>query len=195
VTSPSEPLAVALQVARALERLGIPYLLGGSLASGIYGEPRATLDVDFAVHMALDDARRLALELEADFHVVPEALLEAATEQGLVNVVHKRPFLKVDLHVRPRSGHHLAEMSRALRMQVGDSPKDQLRVATPEDVVLSKLRWYRLGGEISDRQWRDASGVLKHQAGKLDLAYLECWAGELGVADLLARALQESRAS
>jgi len=152
VTSTSEPLAVALQVARALERLGIPYLLGGSLASGIHGEPRATLDVDFAVHLTPTQAQDLALELQDEFHVVADALVEAAREEGTVNVVHKRPFLKVDLHVRPRSGHHREEMLRASRMQVGDSPDDALRVATTEDVVLSKLRRYRLGGDVSDRQ-------------------------------------------
>ncbi|HVS08509.1 MAG TPA: hypothetical protein VMS76_01450 [Planctomycetota bacterium] len=145
--------------------------------------------------MTQDEARQLAFELEGDFHVVPESLVEAASEHGLANVVHKRPFLKIDLHVRPRSGHHAEEMRRARRIRVGGDPQEELRVATPEDVVLSKLRWYRLGGEISDRQWRDVSGVLKRQAGKLDLAYLERWAGELGIADRMARALRESRAS
>jgi hypothetical protein len=65
-------------------------------------------------------------------------------------------------------------------------------VTSPEDVILSKLEWYRTGGEVSDRQWRDILGVLKTQAGRIDLDYLHEWAKELKVADLLKRALTEA---
>jgi hypothetical protein len=189
---PSEPLSVALAIGRELDRLGIPYLVGGSVASMLHGEPRTTLDVDFAVHMSTEQARELAAHLSRDFLVQPEALIEAARRESLANVVHKRPFLKIDLHVRPRTGHHAEEMRRAVRMQVGPDAADVLRVATPEDVVLQKLRWYRLGDEVSERQWRDVVGVLKRQTA-LDRAYLERWSVELGVADLLQRALVDSR--
>ncbi len=192
MTIPSEPLAIAVRVAKELERLGIAYLLGGSLASMLHGEPRASVDVDFAVLRTPDQAQRLASALEGDFYVLADSVVEAARTQGTVNVMHKRPFLKVDLHVRPPRGHHGEEMRRALLVQVGDGEEDTLRVATPEDVVLQKLRWYRLGEEVSDRQWRDVLGVLKRQAGALDRAYLERWAGELEIADLLARACSES---
>jgi hypothetical protein len=193
MTSSSEPLAIAVIVAKELERLGIPYLLGGSLASTVHGEPRATLDIDFVVHMTPEQAGRLASALERDFYVGGEALIEAATTQRMANVMHKRPYLKIDFHVRAPVGHYREEMRRALRVQVGDTAEEALRVAAPEDVVLQKLRWYRLGGEVSDRQWRDVLGVLKRQAGALDGAHLERWSQELGVVDLLARALEESR--
>jgi len=65
-------------------------------------------------------------------------------------------------------------------------------VTSPEDVILSKLEWYRMGGEVSDRQWRDILGVLKTRQGELDLDYLRKWAGELKVSDLLERALREA---
>jgi hypothetical protein len=65
-------------------------------------------------------------------------------------------------------------------------------LATAEDVVLGKLEWYRLGNEISERQWRDAIGVLQVQKGTLDREYLEHWARELGLGDLLARALRDA---
>jgi hypothetical protein len=64
-------------------------------------------------------------------------------------------------------------------------------LASPEDTILAKLEWYRLGGEVSERQWRDILGVLKTRSGELDLSYLNRWAGELKVADLLERALKE----
>ena len=75
---------------------------------------------------------------------------------------------------------------------MGQTAPLELFFASPEDTVLAKLEWYRKGGEVSDRQWRDLLGVLKVQAGTLDRAYLDQWAGELGVADLLPRALEEA---
>jgi hypothetical protein len=65
-------------------------------------------------------------------------------------------------------------------------------VTSPEDTILAKLEWYRMGGEVSDRQWRDILGVLKTRAGELDLEYLRQWAADLHVSDLLGRALKES---
>ena len=64
--------------------------------------------------------------------------------------------------------------------------------ASPEDLVLQKLNWYREGGGVSDRQWRDVIGVIKTQGSRLDLVYLHLWAGRKGLADLLVRALSES---
>lgn len=192
MTSLSGPIAVAVRVAKEPEKLDVPYRLGGSLASMLHGEPRATLDVDFAVVMTPDQAKQLASALEVDFYVQADAIAEAARTHSMANVMHKRPFVKVDLHVRQPRGHHGEELRRALRIKVGEGEDETLRVATPEDVVLQKLRWYRMGGEVSDRQWRDVLGVLKRQAGALDRAYLERWARELEIADLLARALSES---
>ena len=65
------------------------------------------------------------------------------------------------------------------------------KFASPEDTILAKLEWYRLGNEVSERQWRDVLGVLKTRAGTLELSYLQKWADELKVSDLLERALKE----
>jgi len=75
---------------------------------------------------------------------------------------------------------------------VANEPERLAYIATAEDIILAKMEWYRQGGEISDRQWRDILGVLKVQAGRLDLDYLQKWAAELNVANLLQRALKES---
>ena len=71
----------------------------------------------------------------------------------------------------------------------GDPPSPVF-VHTPEDILLQKLRWFRMGGEVSDRQWRDVRGIVRVQGDRLDGAYLHRGATTLGVADLLTRALE-----
>ena len=75
---------------------------------------------------------------------------------------------------------------------IASNPEESVYVTSPEDTILAKPEWYRMGGEVSDRQWRDIIGVLKTRAGELDLEYLRKWASELHVSDLLERALKES---
>lgn len=79
-------------------------------------------------------------------------------------------------------------------VQVGLAPDDVLRVATPEDVILQKLRCYRMGGESSERQWRDVRGVAKAAGTRFDRGYLDAWAVRLGIGDLLDRLWAESGA-
>lgn len=190
----ADPVHVALEVAAALERVGVPYLIGGSVASTVWGEPRATLDVDFVVQLDVDQVELLAEALEADFVLERESMREAARQARHCNLIHLAPMLKVDLHVRRDVGHNGEEMRRARRVRLRDDPEGYARVATPEDTVLQKLRWFREEGEVSDRQWRDVLGVIKGSGRELDSAYLERWAEELEVADLLRRARGEARA-
>ena len=82
--------------------------------------------------------------------------------------------------------------SRAQRQIFDLESETSANFTSPEDTVLSKLEWYRMGGEVSERQWRDILGVLKTRAGELDLDYLRKWAKELNVSDLLERILKES---
>jgi hypothetical protein len=69
----------------------------------------------------------------------------------------------------------------------------KFNVASPEDTILSKLEWYRLGDEISDKQWNDILGVMKVQQNALDRDYLEKWAADLGVSDLFIKASNEAK--
>ena len=185
----SEPLLVAARVARALDALGIRYVVGGSLASSIHGIPRATQDVDLVAEMELSHVDGLVAALADDFYIDAAMIRDAIRRRASFNVVHLATMFKADVFVAKDDPWTREEMLRARKEEM-DTPEGKISLpfASAEDTILHKLVWYRLGNHISDRQWRDAVGVIKIQAGGLDLEYLRLWAGRLGVSDLLARA-------
>lgn len=99
----------------------------------------------------------------------------------------------MDIFIRKSRAFDQMQLERRRTSVIATDPEQSVYVTSPEDVVLSKFEWYRLGGEVSDRQWRDILGVLKTREGELDLDYLRTWANELKVTDLLERALKETR--
>jgi hypothetical protein len=189
VNPPTDPIAVALIVAAALEAQGIPYTTGGSIASSIAGEPRSTVDIDIVAALEEATIPALCAALAADFYVNEQSLRRAARERGVANVIHQPTQIKVDLHVA--GGTPLDEQQLRRRQPIDVGGGRVLHVHPPEDILLQKLRWYRRGGEMSDRQWRDILGIVRVQGPRLDRDYLRQHAPALGVADLLEHALRE----
>jgi hypothetical protein len=180
----------AVAAARLFERLGVPYVLAGSVASSLVGEPRTTFDVDFAVHLPVLRVDALVSAATADFMVDLEDARAAARSNRLFNMIHNKVFAKVDVHVVPRSGLNQSEIERGRWMRLVPSTEEVL-VATPEDIVLQKLIWFESGERVSEQQWRDVLGILKVRRGALDLGYMKRWARETGTIALLERALKE----
>lgn len=183
----TEALRVALAAADAFERCGLRYVVGGSIASSIMGEPRSTLDVDVALELPRAKIPALAAALGPGFYFDVAAAQQAVVSGSSTSAIHEATGIKLDLFMIVTPLDH-AELQRRKRMQVGGAG-EELYICTPEDILLQKLRWYRMGNEISDRQWRDVLGILLAQAPALDRAYMRVQAQELGLTDLLDCAL------
>jgi hypothetical protein len=185
-------LGVFQEVVSAFTRLGIASALGGSLASSVHGLTRQTFDADITVEPFPGKERELVALLGVDYYLDRRAVEDAVRQRCSFNIIHHHPGFKVGVFVRKDDLFEQSAMSRRLSVTLPDLPNQAVFLQTPEDVILFKLRWYRLGNEIAERQWHDILGVLKIQAGRLDEAYLNSWAAHLGVTDLLAHARQES---
>jgi hypothetical protein len=188
----AETIEVTLLVTEALDRIGVPHVVGGSLASSLHGIPRATQDVDIVADLRLAHVEPLVTALERDFFIDADMIREAIDRRACFNVIHLGTMFKVDVFVVDHSPMSVEEMARRQTYAVAAGSARCLAIASAEDIVLQKLKWYRLGGGVSDRQWGDVIGVLKVRGPALDRAYLVRWADELGVADLLERALEEA---
>jgi hypothetical protein len=131
--------------------------------------------------------------LRSAYYVDASMISDAIARKSCFNVIHLPTMFKIDVFaVKDREYDRVASRRARKDTLVVESAPAELYVASPEDIVLNKLEWFRLGDEVSQRQWDDAVGVLKVQQNRLDKAYLARWAVELGIADLLDRAWREA---
>ena len=191
MSSPSEALASLLA---ALGRLGVPYQIGGSVASSVHGIPRTTLDIDIEVRFAPEKIDEFATDLSAEFYADAGLIREAFLRGRAANLIHFKTGWKFDLFPLGPDEYSQTEFARRAFRKIALNDKQSLEcaVASAEDTVLRKLQWYRAGGDISERQWNDLLGICKTAAGSLDMSYLKKWASYLRVSDLLDRLLAES---
>jgi hypothetical protein len=193
---PNEILAAITPLVAEFERLGVAYYLGGSVVSSMHGIPRATLDVDMVADLAPKHVASLVDALKTTYYISGPMILDAIARRSCFNLIHLATSFKVDVFVvksRPYDRIALARIGKVRGRP--DAPSSRFFQASPEDIILAKLEWYRLGDEISERQWGDVLGVMKVNRALLDRQYLDKWAGELNVADLLARAWKEVEAA
>jgi Nucleotidyl transferase AbiEii toxin, Type IV TA system len=188
------PLDVTELVTRVLDELGADWVLGGSMASSLIGEPRTTMDVDVAVRMQAAHVAQFVARLIDDFYVNADAVADAVRRHSSFNVLHFDTSHKVDVFVLGDGLLDTRQMERRMLIEVerpGGAPR-QIWVGSAEDQILRKLLWFRLGGEVSTRQWADVVNILRAQAGRLDLADLRVAALALGVDELLGQAMSDA---
>jgi hypothetical protein len=179
-------------VLQALRELGVRHYVGGSIASSAHGVARASIDADVVAELRLEHEAPLVASLR-DAYYVPEARVrDAIVRRGSFNVIHLETMIKVDLFVSKDRPFDRRALERARPEAPGVPGLAPMPLASAEDTVLAKLDWFRRGDERSERQWTDVLGVLRAGADTLDRNYLVTGAEELGVADLLKKALREA---
>jgi len=186
--APHEPFRVALEVIGILEGLGVPCAVGGSVASSAWGFPRSTRDVDLVARLTDDRIGALSDALRDAYYADVAAIRDAIRRSSSFNVIHLASVLKVDVFVPGPEPWNQAQLDRRRFQPIGSGSGAVLPLVSPEDIILQKLRWYRLGGELSRSQWSDVLAVLRVQGDDLDSRYLSSSATAMGLAELMQRA-------
>jgi hypothetical protein len=178
------------RVVEALDALGIQYMLTGSVASSIQGEPRSTHDIDLVVALPPDKVDALLQAFQApEFYLAREAIDDALRCRSMFNLLAIAEGEKVDFWMLTDEPYDLMRFSRK---QTQAAFGIRINLCTPEDTILAKLRWAKLSGG-SEKQLTDALRVFELQKPRLDLGYIDAWANQLGVADLWTRLQSEAQ--
>ena len=187
-------ILVALSpVVDALERLGVEYYIAGSVAGSAYGIARATLDVDLVADLRAEHVGGLVRSLKHGYYVDEDAVGKAVECHASFNLIHLQTVMKIDVFVAKSGEYDRLALSRKRPDTLGPDERKQFFFASPEDIVIGKLAWFRAGGGVSQRQWQDVVGILQVQASALDEKYLRHWVAALGLGDLLEGAMKQAR--
>jgi len=189
----SDPLSVVKILTDIFETIKIQYLIGGSLASSLHGIPRATQDVDVVADLKTNQTYKFIESLKTSFFIDEELIKTSIKKRETFNIIDKEYLFKIDIFLQGIDGTSKEEMQRRVLYQIPGTNGQQIYVSSPEDIIAHKLFWYKLGNNISERQWNDAANVLKVQNDKLDFEYLKKVCIARDVFDLYEKLLKESK--
>ena len=188
---PGGPFELVVRMAAMFDALRLPYALGGSMASSLVGEPRSTMDVDMAVRLDVASGEELLDRVSASFYVPMGAARTAIRARTSFNLVDTTSALKVDIFVLGDGLLDRMQLERRVLVEIPGAPAG-IWITSAEDQVLRKLDWFRQGGAVSDRQWRDRVGILRVHRDDVDRTYLVASAGSLDLVGELDEALRQA---
>jgi hypothetical protein len=185
-------IAALAPVVSVLNQLGLRYYVGGSVASSFHGAARSTMDVDIVCELSAENVSALVSGFGDDFYISESAIREAIQRKSCFNLIHLPTSFKVDVFVSRGRPFDTSSMDRATEESLGGEPPLEVRIATAEDSIVSKLEWYRKTNETSERQWDDVTRLIRLQGSHADVVRLAEMAESVGVDDLLKRLLSEN---
>ena len=186
-------ILVALKpVVNIFEKLSIPYYIGGSIASSIYGIARATMDIDIVANINTHHIPLLKQSLENDYYIDEDMIKEAILAKSSFNLIHLDTAIKIDVFIHKDTPYQQNAIQRKTKDTLEEDIKTEFYFSSPEDIIINKLLWYEMGSKVSERQWLDVIGVIKVQGDSLDKDYLKNWAHKLKIYELLSKAFEDS---
>lgn len=178
------------RVVAVLDEVGIEYMITGSIASSLQGEPRSTHDIDIVVFLQKSQVQQLVTKFPAsDFYLDQQSILQAIDNEGMFNMIDRREGDKVDFWILT---DQLFDQSRFSRKYLEEFLDMEILVSRSEDTILAKLRWMKLSGG-SEKQFTDAVRVYEVQYSQLDQEYLNQWAQKLGIEAEFKKLQNEAR--
>jgi hypothetical protein len=184
-----EQLKLIKLVVDRLGKLGSPYFITGSIASSYYGIPRYTHDVDVVVTISKQDSEEIIRLFSGEGYISREGIRDALSGTGMFNFIHSETGLKVDFWIDRGEPFTTSCFARARQVELSEG--FWVMMASAEDVLLHKVYWDYL--MPSERQLRDAQGILSVQGQELDVVYMEKWAKELKIEDKMRSLLAERK--
>lgn len=182
--SQNETSKVLSDVVNILEELKISYFITGSVASGLRGQFRATNDIDIVIDLDREKIVPFHKKLEHQFFVDEEHIINSVSSGNSFNIIHIETVLKVDFFTK-KDELQSTQLERSSSVVIPFSnPIISAKIASDEDVIISKMIWYKKGGYHSERQYRDILGVINVAGSKLDWNYIEKWSKKLELIDL-----------
>jgi len=178
-----------------LDELNIPYAIGGSIASSVYGRVRFTQDADITVTLLDDKAEQFYNSIREHFYISKSAMHQAVRGKTSFNVIHTQTAFKIDVFVAQDNEFDNNLIQRAQKIKLSEDIEKTFSVVTAEDIILLKLMWYKQTDCSSEKQWSDLLGVLTGRRDALDFDYIKSWSKKLQVDVLLTRAMKESEIS
>ena len=173
-----EPSDLLKYLDDTFDALGVPYLVVGSMATIGYGEPRLTNDIDVFVSLTLSQVPALCAAFQSPEYYLSADAVEQAVRQGFqFNILHPASGLKVDVIIATESEFDRSQLARSVQMVA--APGIEATFASPEDVIIKKLEYFKEGK--SEKHLRDIVGVLKVRGDRIDRVYLNHWIGRFGL--------------
>ena len=185
-------IEITLETIDRLRRIDVPYQITGPLAVSAFGVARSTSGVDIEVDLKPARVGALIRLLKPAFHIVGPDIEEAARNGESFRVIHIKSMVPFDVSFLKNRRFDKSAFRRRLSKTVTKRPVRKAYFASPEVSVLNLLESYRLGGKVSEREWKDAVGVIKIQGKELDKRYLKHWAKDLKLFQLLQKAYRDA---